>query len=149
MNQETINKHKEIIANAPDDATHCDNVTSYYRVGALANDWCIWKGCWCVSVGCNTMRMPASMRLLQDLKDIVELWESNQWISVEDKLPENDDDVLVSMYGDSVTKLSYNPWDGECSKQWFGEQDIPNYGSERYPVMGVTHWKPLPDAQKE
>ena len=75
---ESLEELKSIIDNAPDGATHVDNVVSYYKMDSTGREWGIFKGCWCVCVGCNTMRMPPSMRSLSDIKRIVELMEWQQ-----------------------------------------------------------------------
>ena len=67
-----IEKLKQIILDAPEGATHVDNLPSYYKMDSHGLSWGIWKGAWCVCVGCNTMRMPPSMRSLSDIKTIVE-----------------------------------------------------------------------------
>jgi len=64
---------QEILNGAPDGTTHVDNVPSYYKMDAHGNQWGVWKGVWCVCVGCNTMRMPPSMRALSDVKTIIDL----------------------------------------------------------------------------
>jgi hypothetical protein len=56
-------------------ATHVDNVPSYYKMDSHGREWGIFKGSWCVCVGCNTMRMPPSMRALSDIKTIIEQHE--------------------------------------------------------------------------
>lgn len=78
----------------------------------------------------------------------------SEWISVEGRLPESDDEFLVVAYGE-VRTCMFNPWLSDPSKnrehsyQWFEELDIPNFGSERYNVGGVTHWMPLPEPPKQ
>jgi len=69
-----------------------------------------------------------------------------QWIDVNERLPETDDEFIVCVSGDVVT-CEFNPWtcgEGEGSYQWFEWQDVPNYGSEKCLITGVTHWMPLP-----
>lgn len=76
-----------------------------------------------------------------------------EWISVEDRLPTNDDDVLV-----------YNPKDGISIGEFdlakvhgYYEEDgsyfITNSGWETEyswaPYMSPTHWMPLPEPPKE
>lgn len=75
--------------------------------------------------------------------------KGSEWISVDDKLPETDDEFLVCANG-CVTSCSFNPWissrleNYENSFHWFTWSDIPNYGSEKCEVMGVTHWMNFP-----
>ena len=69
-----------------------------------------------------------------------------QWIDVNERLPETDDEFIVCVSGDVVT-CEFNPWtcgEGDGSYQWFEWQDVPNYGSEKCLITGVTHWMPLP-----
>ena len=61
-----------------------------------------------------------------------------EWISVEDRLPEDSDDYLVYVrytpFTKIVTKRSYSKERG-----WYGVQH-----SHYYIEIGVTHWMPLP-----
>lgn len=62
-----------------------------------------------------------------------------KWISVKERLPEEEDEYIV-YYGESiVTTLMYIP-----SEKRF-------YGWDQYPLPEdvVTHWMPLPKAPKE
>lgn len=65
------------------------------------------------------------------------------WISVKDRLPENDDYVLI-----------FNPKDGIHIGS-FDSEDVSNYDSgwnncyEWAPYMDPTHWMPLPSAPKD
>ena len=71
-----------------------------------------------------------------------------KWINVNDKLPKDDGEFLVCACGE-VSVKEFNPWAsgiGENSFEWFYWRDIPNYGSEKCQVLGVTHWMPLPEA---
>lgn len=71
-----------------------------------------------------------------------------EWISVKDRLPDNDDEQLVCI-GEDVYTYQYNPWGDDKNKGWFGWEDIPSWGSEKHPVHGVSYWMPLPKAPKE
>ena len=42
----------------------------------------------------------------------------SEWISVEDRIPSNDDEVLVCI-GNDVSVAQYNPWGGECHEVFF------------------------------
>ncbi|PHS02458.1 MAG: hypothetical protein COA78_21290 [Blastopirellula sp.] len=74
----------------------------------------------------------------------------DKWVSVNDECPEMDGEFLVCIGGD-VTTCEHNPWigQGENSYRWFEWQDVPNYGSEKCELLGVTHWMPLPEPPKE
>lgn len=58
-----------------------------------------------------------------------------QWISVEDRLPEDSNDVLV--YGDGCFSIGY--------KNRFNKK-LVSYENTN---MNITHWMSLPDAPKE
>jgi len=61
-----------------------------------------------------------------------------KWISVEDKLPEDDRDVLV-YYGNNRCGVEWINWvKGKCYG-WCGEDNI----------VSVTHWMPLPESPKD
>ncbi len=57
----------------------------------------------------------------------------NQWISVNDKLPENTDDVLGWDAGDDCCVVCY--WLA-VSKDWF-QYNVDD-------KLFITHWMPLP-----
>lgn len=59
-----------------------------------------------------------------------------QWISVEDRLPENSNDVLV--YGDEVVSVGY--------KNRFSQTLISHEFEDK---QHITHWMPLPKPPKE
>ena len=61
-------------------------------------------------------------------------WERERWIPVEERLPEDDSQVLVIM---RPGMFSLATW--EESLYWL----IPGIGTEN-PDYPVTHWKPLP-----
>lgn len=78
----------------------------------------------------------------------------NQWISVEDRLPPDDEDVLVYHQQDSHISVGFFEKD---NVQWYIESD----GNKFYTDTGweteipwaqkgrVTHWMPLPKPPKE
>lgn len=57
-----------------------------------------------------------------------------QWISVEDRLPETPDDVLVAYSDGTVTSLCYFKNDNVWMDEYGGVYDE------------ITHWMPLPKA---
>ena len=63
-----------------------------------------------------------------------------EWISVNDKLPEKNGDVLVCTEDDYVCSASYSNY----GKPTFLIDSI--YGGDE--LDDVTHWMPLPDAPK-
>lgn len=72
--------------------------------------------------------------------------EKIQWISVKDRLPESDHDVLVAVSGrvgnitliDSIEIASFNRDEGWILEMWPDWEDPT-----------ITNWMPLPDAPKE
>ena len=77
---------------------------------------------------------------------------SDNWIDVNDRLPENDDEVLVWPYIDNeagVITAQYNPWEGgEYYKKWMYSVYQPSWGDEYFETK-VTHWQPLPSPPKQ
>lgn len=67
------------------------------------------------------------------------------WISVEDRLPEPFEDVLVvrmSLFGNPWIVTAYrNEPDKNGDWQWWFLGSPPN-------ISGVTHWMPLPEPPK-
>ena len=61
-----------------------------------------------------------------------------EWISVEDKLPEEYQQVLAYYYGD-VYVLAY--YDG-------GFKDFDEQGYPDEPFEDISHWMPLPEPPK-
>ena len=64
-----------------------------------------------------------------------------KWISVKDRLPENDQWTLCCMKDKSfgtfrVFQWNYIDWQWNDGNEWFDEKD-------------VTHWMPLPEPPKE
>ncbi len=75
-----------------------------------------------------------------------------KWISVEDRLPESDDAVLICQAG-AANEYSY-PYTFEDSievaffshPKWFLEDwDDDRFGKDDFLLEGVTHWMPLPE----
>lgn len=72
------------------------------------------------------------------------------WISVEDRLPETDDPVLVwycNENGDFYPTVgSYSKWFDTDKMYWSTDLD----GNEMvYPPVKITHWMPIPEPPKE
>ena len=69
-------------------------------------------------------------------------WQAKQspWISVKERLPENQDIVLVrGEYGGKATAYLHGKDSGFIV-----------YGEDAYKVFGeVTHWMPIPDLEEE
>ena len=62
-----------------------------------------------------------------------------QWISVEDRLPENNNTVIVSD-GNAVDLGFYNPVKGT----WWSKQSLAAYCLDY-----IVYWQPLPEPPKE
>ncbi len=71
----------------------------------------------------------------------------SKWISVNDRLPENDDRVLIFPYVDlgcdRIWGL-YLPW----ADQWIALDYEPNQGQSDI-VITPTHWQPMGEPPKE
>lgn len=64
-----------------------------------------------------------------------------EWISVNDKLPENIDNVLA------YSSLAYNQ---NCSVEVaFYDEDQQWKGAPTYFTNGITHWMPLPEPPQQ
>lgn len=68
-----------------------------------------------------------------------------EWISVKDRLPETNCDVLVAKQNGRVFQMSYHaPFDsGKRIFQWWGFSKWVDQHSQ------VTHWMPLPEPPNE
>lgn len=83
-----------------------------------------------------TLLRNALILLNAQQKQIAELGESMQWISVEDRLPEAQETVLVSScLGD----------DGDyCVTGCYHSGNYGWIGEDGHSLFGGTHWMPLP-----
>jgi len=77
----------------------------------------------------------------------------NQWIKVEDRLPENDDLVLVFNHKDGIHAGYFDQeefhgyW--EDDKNYFVTNSGWNTYYEWAPYTSPTHWMPLPEVPKD
>ena len=75
----------------------------------------------------------------------------NEWISVNDRLPETDNDYLVLTESKDIFKAYFN----EYSKEFGSYSDIYDtdtlgyVDSEWLKYEEITHWMPLPQPPKE
>jgi len=77
-------------------------------------------------------------------------WHSKQspWISVEDKLPEEKQPVLVANYFKSARKPYYEYYMGFYRDgEWCACTCVDENG-EDYILTDVTHWMPIPELPK-
>jgi hypothetical protein len=72
----------------------------------------------------------------------------NEWISVKDRLPESDDDVLVYNFKDGITIGSFHSQEVSGYYEEDGSYFVTDCGwYTKYswaPSMSPTHWRPLP-----
>jgi hypothetical protein len=78
----------------------------------------------------------AAFDLCQSHANAVQSAIDGQWMSVEERLPENDTECLCSC-GGSLTLTAY--WN-VYTKEW----DVYNRGTALWEQVDVTHWRPLP-----
>ena len=73
----------------------------------------------------------------------------NQWISVKDRLPE--ENILVLCYARSTTGEGNDYFLGALAHGEFWFLKVNDIGHVSYPVLHweVTHWQPLPESPKE
>lgn len=106
--------------------------------------------------GCNYLVRPAehlweckNQEILTDALTLIEQLEAQvpRWISVEERLPEVSDVVLVVANGKPLENITLDNalliasfWDEEG---WIAD------GFEGWDALKVTHWMPLPEPLKE
>ena len=73
----------------------------------------------------------------EDMEDLIRKWESSRWISVKDRLPEENQEV-VSLSIDTPEIAIFRK-----GKFYFNDIDLC-----RYDVKNVTHWLVLPESPK-
>ena len=61
------------------------------------------------------------------------------WISVKDRLPKEDTDVLVYSKSGNMSVLHYSPDDGKHAWGWY---------PGGLPICNSSHWMPLPTSPK-
>ena len=77
-------------------------------------------------------------QVLYDIQHVPTLTPPNEWVSVEDRLPKSQADVLVVAFWHERWQTMIG-WHSDMGKKW---RVITPHG-EREPG-GVTHWMPLP-----
>jgi len=86
---------------------------------------------------------------MQDEKTEIKGGVLMEWISVKDRLPENDEYVLVYPYdSDHDIGAYYWPYPdnkaGDKQGKWMNESQ----DGYKYPRFGITHWMSLPEPPK-
>ena len=80
--------------------------------------------------------------------EIERLREERRWISVEERVPETGEEVIVCVDGHRGPAWSNRyqlvAFRGAVSEQWLQERH-----ESAKPVVGVTHWMPLPAPPEE
>ena len=92
-----------------------------------------------------------SVVLISDVAKIMREWVKrqptltppNEWVSVEERLPSSQEDVLVVAFWHERWQTMVG-WHSDMGRKW---RVITPHG-EREPG-GVTHWMPLPEPPKE
>ena len=84
----------------------------------------------------NSLRLYAADRLEELETELSKLKEQQRWIPVTERLPEDDDDVLIMSSG-SISMGYYSVY----NEYWADYINV--YNSD------VTHWMPLPEPPKE
>lgn len=72
-----------------------------------------------------------------------------EWISVDDRLPPYNHDVLVYRPNMAMKIMvdSYNGYYGEDDNEWY--EGWAKYGNDIHGKPIITHWMPLPNRRKE
>jgi hypothetical protein len=96
----------------------CDNCTSSYN-----------------GVMCRACADADAMDILIDIP-AADVQPVNQWISVKDRLPDEDGWYLVYKHN----RVRVAEWCKDC---WYNESDLP------IDDCAITHWQPLPEPPKE
>lgn len=78
------------------------------------------------------------MEVMSDIEsiDAADVQPVNQWISVRDRLPDEDGWYLVYKHN----RVRVAEWCKDC---WYNESDLP------IDDCAITHWQPLPEPPKE
>ena len=82
------------------------------------------------------------------MKETMEFGSSNEWISVEDRLPDKNVGVLTLTDGD-VIQGSYDPTEEDVNDRWYYVKlRIHGCGCCGTESDKTTHWQQLPDPPK-
>lgn len=78
----------------------------------------------------------------------------NRWIPLEERLPETEGTegkVLVYTEDEDAFSAEYEPdegWGFGCWRQHYDPETLACLENEWIPIIGVTHWMPLPEPPK-
>ena len=81
-------------------------------------------------------------QVLYDIQHVPTLTQPNEWISVEEKLPEDGQIVLFHQKNGFIYCAEYFAGNSIMSTGWFIDNDC-------WEAEEVTHWMPLPKSPKE
>ena len=84
-----------------------------------------------------------ALAALREQESLAEKQATSEWISVEERLPKSQTDVLVVAFWHECWQTMIG-WHSDSGERW---RVITPHG-EREPG-GVTHWMPLPEPPKE
>ena len=100
------------------------------------------------------MDSKSSSKIFKHRSEKVGFMGETNWISVEEKLPERNQKVLVYIVGDADPEINVSDWDEKDDKpsedgylyiRWYYEGQ-PMYSTSWY--QKVTHWSLLPEPPK-
>ena len=80
--------------------------------------------------------IPMWQNAMEDMQTQHDVQPVNQWISVEDRLPDEDGWYLVYKHN----RIRVAEWCKDC---WYNESDLP------IDDCAITYWQPLPEPPKE
>lgn len=100
----------------------------------------------------NAQNPSTEWECIKDMLDSMEVYEAepvNQWISVKDRLPE--ENTLVLCYARSTTGEGNDYFLGALAHGEFWFLKVNDIGHVSCPVLHwkVTHWQPLPEPPKD
>ena len=80
--------------------------------------------------------------MIRAIEEAPTLTPQNEWVSVEDRLPNDKQIVLFHQKDGFIYCAEYFAGNSLCSPSWFIDTDC-------WEASGVTHWMPLPERPKE
>ena len=128
------------IKNIPNEqATHWGSHGFFKRSETDDRRWMLY----CKDEDCWNDTNVSPEHCLEDLIAIKELEaQMPKWISVDDRLPENNIAVLV--YGDGKMTVAHT----EKYLSWVCDDVVGHHVLSVYPAFKITHWMPLPEVEE-